>query len=388
MREQTFLSARRHVSPQLPGLASALDAAPLLSLLLLVWIISKFLCFPLWLGDRDFPLVPVHDVLLQLPVYVQALFFWISCFLMAFGILFPNRKMLTAILLLEVSSCLLDQNRWQPWQYQFIFMLAVYLFFKNKEHKVTALQIILLGIYFFSGLSKLQPAFIHDIWNNLVLRNWLGIHTTNVWIFRLGYALPLLEMGAALMLCFERFRKAGCILLIGMHVFIWLLLGPLGLNRISVICPWNLLMPVMLMNLFYRRPLQLQKAVLKQPFSWLLITCFAVLPWLHLIGRWDHYLSFTLYSGGVSQLYICTDDPMALQLMAPYIGNQRNGMVPCRFPVSTYQWGVKAMNTPPYPQERVFRSLARQWKRRHPQAAVRFYIYTSGFQPTIRELIP
>ena len=332
--------------------------------------------------------MPVHDLLLQVRVYWHAILFWVAIGLMAVGILVPQRKLLGAILLLEILSCLLDQNRWQPWEYQFIFMLAAYGCFHKKEYQVTAWQIILPGIYFFSGLSKLQPAFIHDIWNNLLLRNWLGIYTTNAWIFRLGYALPLLEMGAAVMLCFERFKKIGCILLIGMHAIIMLVLGPLGLNRNSVIWPWNLLMPLLLIALFYTRRLQLPKTFFKKPFSWLLLACFTLLPWLYLVGRWDHYLSFTLYSGGVPQLYICTDDPAALQSMAPYMGQQRNGMVPCRFPLSAYQWGVKTMNTAPYPEERVFRSIALQWKGQHPQAAARFYIYQSGFKPSIRELLP
>ena len=82
----------------------------LLRLLLLTWIITKLLCFPLWLGDRDFPTVPVHDLLLQVRVYWHAILFWAAIGLMAVGILVPQRKLLAAILLLEVLSCLLDRH--------------------------------------------------------------------------------------------------------------------------------------------------------------------------------------------------------------------------------------------------------------------------------------
>ncbi|RYE17171.1 MAG: hypothetical protein EOP51_24405 [Sphingobacteriales bacterium] len=122
----------------------------------------------------------------------------------------------------------------------------------------------------------------------------------------------------------------------------------------------------------------------KRPFSWLLLLCFGVLPWLHLVGRWDHYLSFTLYSGGVPQLYICSTDAVLLHKMVPPT-SRRNGLIPCNNYVSAYDWGTKAMNTSPYPQERVFRSIAAQFASQHPQA--RFYIYRPGFKPTVKELL-
>lgn len=371
----------------LSGIGS-LQPALLLHLVLFTWIITKFICYPLWLGDRDFPIVPVHDILLQLPAYWHAMLFWGTVFLMAAGIVFPRKKIMAAIVLLELISCLLDQNRWQPWEYQFLFMLAAYVFIKGEEHLITAWQIVLLGLYFFSGLNKLNAAFIHDVWNGLLLRNWLGIYTTDVFIFRLGYALPLVEMAAAILLCFARFRKWGLFILIGMHIMIFLVFGPLGLNRNEVIWPWNILMPVILILLFYRRSFLPLRSFFRQPFSWLVLACFCILPWLHLAGRWDHYLSFTLYSGGIPHLYICTDDAAALHEMSVFMGTSRNGMIPCRFPVGVSQWGIKVMKTAAYPQQRVYRSIARQWKKQHPNAAVKFYIYTSGFKPTLRELIP
>lgn len=371
----------------LPAVGS-LQPAILLRLVILTWIITKFICYPLWMGDRDFPIVPVHDFLLLLPAYWHAILFWGSLFFMAAAVVFPRKKLLAAIVLLELLSSLLDQNRWQPWEYQFIFMLAAYVCIKGEEHLYTAWQMILLGLYFFSGLSKLNSTFILDIWNNLLLRNWLGIYTNDAFIFRLGYALPLVEMTAAILLCFARFRKWGTVILIGMHVIILLVFGPLGLNRNEVIWPWNILMPVLLILLFYRRSFVPLPSFFRQSFSWLVLACFCILPWLHLAGRWDHYLSFTLYSGGIPHLYICTDDATALQKMAVYMSSTRNGMIPCRFPVGAYQWGIKAMNTAPYPQQRVFRSIARQWKKQHPNAAVKFYIYTSGFKPALREFLP
>ena len=47
----------------------------------------------------------------------------------------------------------------------------------------------------------------------------------------------------------------------------------------------------------------------------------------------------------------------------------------------------KPLGCSPYPEKRVFLSIARQWKQKHPGVGVKFYIYHSAFQPTLRELI-
>ncbi len=359
----------------------------ILRLTLLAWIIMKICSYPLWTGSRPFPLVPVHELLLQVPFYWHMVLLWGSLFCMGCFIFFPFKKLLWVILVFELLSCLLDQNRWQPWEYQFIFMLAAYLLLQAATFVFTGWQIILAGLYFFSGLAKLQPAFIHDIWNSLILRNWLGIYTNNAGVFRMGYALPLVEMFAALCLCFGRLKKTGIWLLCGMHVMVLVMFGPLGLNRNPVIWPWNLLMPLLLVLLFYLQSFLPQRSFFAKAFSWVIVACFCVLPWLQLAGRWDRYLSFTIYSGGVPHLYICTSDMAALQSMGKYMGSIRNGMIPCRAPVSTFEWGSRAMNTAPYPEKRVFKSISRQWKKQFPHAAVKFYIYTSGFSPKLEELV-
>lgn len=353
---------------------------------MLAWMASKLLCFSLWTGGRFFPLVPVHEVLRIVPLWVHDALFYSSLLAMLVWIIYPHRKIALFILIAELASCLLDQNRWEPWEYQFVFMLAVTLFYRKREHAKTALQLIVVGLYFFSGLGKLNSAFIHDIWNNLLLYHSFGIRTNNAWVFRLGYVLPLAEMALAIMLLFRRWRKVGVLGLAAMHVFILIVFGPMMLNRSAVIWPWNMLMPVLLFYLYYNTRFKPLRSFFARPFSIVILLCWCVLPLLHLAGRWDNYLSFTLYSGGTPQLFICTDDPAALQTMAPYMANVRNGYIPCKYPISVYNWAANVMQTTPYPEDRVFRVIAQEWRKMFPQAEVRFYIFRSGFSPTMREL--
>ena len=358
----------------------------IVKLVVLTWAITKCFSYALFTAGRLFPLVPVHESMLQLPKLVHAGLYWISLAGMLIFLLLPKRWLAWIVLLAELLSCLLDQNRWQPWEYQFIFMLAAWLLLSSERYLYTAWQLMLAGIYFFSGLAKLQPGFIHDIWNSLILRNWLGIYTNNQSVFRLGYLLPLAEMAGAVLLCIRGWSKPGVAILVGMHLFILLLFGPLGFNRNELIWPWNILMILLLVLLFYKDALQPERTFFRQRFAWLVVACFCVFPALRLAGLWDHYLSFTMYSGGITQLYICTNHLATLQKNSVHIGGVRNSMVPCDFPISVYQWGMRAMNSAPYPEQRVFRSIARQWMQQYPGVPVRFYLYTSGFKPTVREM--
>ncbi len=357
-----------------------------LRLLFTCWLLTKLLCYDLWMGDRFFPLLPVNDLLLHLSALVHTILFWASATAMVLALWRPVTTLVCVVVIAELLSCILDQNRWQPWEYQFLFMAASVLFFQNKLFINTAWQLLIAALYFFSGLSKLNPAFIHDIWNGLLLRNWLGIQSNNVWIFRAGYLLPLIEMGAGAALLTGRFYKWAMAILILMHIGILYIFGPLGFNQNVVIWPWNILMPLLLVLVFFRQPFAYDRLFFKKRFAFVLVLCWMVLPLLHLAGRWDHYLSFTMYSGGVPQLYICTSDAAALQRMAPFMGNRKNGMIPCRYPIAAYDWGVKAMKTSPYPEKRAFKEIARQWKQWFPGADATFYIYTSGFKPTVEIL--
>src|SRR4051812_14684491 len=82
---------------------------------------SMLLCYKLWLNERNFPLVPVYNF--HLPSSVAFPLF-ISSILLLVCILsfrFPQ-KFIIAFLVTAALLVLLDQNRWQPWFYQYAMM--------------------------------------------------------------------------------------------------------------------------------------------------------------------------------------------------------------------------------------------------------------------------
>jgi len=368
-----------------PGINSSYHSRRILILVCIAWFITKVICYKLWFADRLFPLVPVADILSGLPVFLHSALFFISLTAMLVLLFFPDKKIAVILLLAELFSCSLDQNRWQPWEYQFLFMLAAIIFLKEEKHLLFACRLILAGIYFFSGLSKLNSAFLHDIWQNLILRRWLGIGPVGVWVIRAGYLLPLIEMAAGAALLISRTRKPAALAMIAMHVMILMMLGPLGLNMNAVIWPWNIVMLCLLVLLFYKTTFNLANDFFYRPLAWIILVCWWVLPWLQLGGYWDKYLSSVLYSGGVEQLYICTNSVAAEKQMAVYY-EYVSKIVPCSRPLSVFYWGVKEMKTAPYPQRRNFNAIIKAWEKKYPNAGNRYYIYKPGFAYTVREV--
>src|SRR5205085_2589014 len=100
----------------------------MLRVIAICWIATKLLSYKLWLADRLFPTVPVNDILYAVPNSIHLLLFLAMLFLLILLIIFPQKKWISAVLIfVEIISCLMDENRWQPWEYQFSFMLLIFL---------------------------------------------------------------------------------------------------------------------------------------------------------------------------------------------------------------------------------------------------------------------
>lgn len=293
------------------------------------------------------------------------------------------------MVILEISSCLLDQNRWQPWEYQFLLMTAVYAFFASEKKVKTGWQIIIMGLYFFSGISKFNHGFILKVWNDLILHQWLGLTVQNQLIYRMGYLLPLIEIFAAIGLIFNRSRKPAVIMLCLMHVFNLLLLGPLGLDLDSfVIWPWNILMPFLLLFLFYKNIFEHSPLMQKPIGLWFIALLCWILPWLNLAGYWDDYLSFTLYSGKTQHLFICISDPAIKHQFHDRLVLSKSSQV-CDSTLSIYKWSLQELKVSPNPELRVYKEIIRQWEKNYDTTATdKFILFSPKFSSKRWVILP
>jgi hypothetical protein len=363
------------------------DPNRVMRLVCIGWFMTKLISHKLWLAGRLFPLAPVSEALDSLPPFTHTILYAISLIAIFWLAMFPNKKIAVVLLVAELLSCLLDQNRWQPWEYQFIFMTAVYIIYDDADQRRRGWQLILAGLLFFAGVGKVNSAFIHDIWRNLILHRWLGITSASVWISRAGYALPLIEMAAGACLLSGKLRKPAVWVLIGMHLFILLMVGPAGLNVNRGVWVWNILMPLLLLLLFYDRRFFYPgyRVFLSRFFAWIIILCWWILPWFQLAGYWDRYLSAVLYAGGVEQLFICTDNAEAKKEMAAHF-EKGFWTIPCSPVIPVYKWSVDEMHVGQNPEPRINEAIIHAWRKKYSDSGARFYLYKPGFAPTVREI--
>ena len=182
------------------------------------------------------------------------------------------------------------------------------------------------------------------------------------------------------MLLFASTQRKGAAILIATHVFNLIFLGPLGINYNKVVWPWNVVMIVSLAAIYIKNDVKVYwNIMLHKRLLWLLIL-WGFLPLTNLFGLWDTYLSSSLYSGKTKHLNICVDTlvnscPEALQ---PFI-NKSPKKNSCKkgVQISATTWSMTELNVPCYPEERVYKKLAKKLRRQYPNSSFHFVVYTS-----------
>lgn len=353
------------------------------------WLMAKLIGWKVWLSYRLFPVISPADFL-HVPATIHLLLFVISLICLISITIIPYRKGLWLLLfLVELLSCALDQNRWQPWEYQYLFTLLVFIIYKNKPERIIAsLACILIATYFYSAVNKINNGFLVRIWGNMILRDFFKMGETKIQDYMLyyaGYLLPLIELTGCIGLLFPSTKKIGAYILITMHVFNLIILGPFGLQYNKIVWPWNVAMIILLWIIFVRHDT-------KTKFIWikankLVAVCWVILPALHFAGFWDSYLSSALYSGNTSSMIICVNDNISNLPVAKFF-NKHNLLNVCKngHQLSIQNWALEEMNVPVYPEERVYRSIKKDWLNKYPSLNTEFYI-RPGFTIQSRELL-
>ena len=364
------------------GIINNSEANILLALTCVFWLIAKIISWKLWVTDRLFPLFPAFDFLSAVPAIVHWLLLFASIALLISLTIRPGYKLLQYTLLLtEVCACMLDENRWQPWEFLYLFILL--LFVLNKSVKTMGVHacfaIVLATIYFYSGIHKMQESFVTYIWDHTILKRTLHLPISfqqKNWLHYCGYTLPLVECIGGIGLLFATSRKIAAILLIAMHVFILVLLGPLGTGYNVIVWPWNIAMIFYLYHLFIKDATDSSFRLHLPNIRYrIVLFCWAVLPTLNFIGWWDHYLSWNLYSHTLPTMNICIKDTLTDERLKPYLNKKVNPLI-CEgnAQLNIQTWAMREMNVPPYPELRNYQKIKAYWLKNYPAIKVDFII--------------
>lgn len=340
--------------------------------MLLFRLIAVFLALnvavtlPLWLGDRSFPATPL--VPWSEGIEIEAIIIGASFLLL--GCLAPRRNALRwiflAAALILVSA---DQNRLQPWFYQYVVMLFLLWELRSAEVKNTTrdslLAVVLGTIYFWSGVQKWNFTFLTEgvTWFSDPLAEQLPFLSG---ILALGMMLaPPLETVIGLGFFTRHFRKAA-LAAICMHLFILLLIGPAGRGWNFAVWPWNVAM--IGLNIFLWRSTGIESAqkllATLSKFSRGVVFCFVLFPALSFIGLWDMYLSFALYSWNTPSARFVLAKSETSECLPEGVRPHVKGTPAA---IELVEWSFAELNVPPIPEPRLFQQVARDLCRHCPQ---------------------
>lgn len=345
----------------------------------LFWIFTKFFSYNLWHADRLYPLVPPFEFLDGIPNFVHLGLFWVAIIGMALIIFKSNKYLILFTLLVEFCSCMLDQNRWQPYEYQYFITLVFFFCYRNNSKQfINYFSFLIAVIYLHSGLHKLTGAFLYSVWENMILHRFFGLEhheINNLLIHYSGLSLGLIEFISAIGLLFFKRRKLFALLLIGMHIFILLLISPTGLNYNSIVWPWNIIMILFLFILFYKENgNDISFPDLLKGYNKIHFVYLGILPFFCMIGWYDNFLSFNLYSGTLKKLEICIENTEKATEYKPFF-SEHSKYCKLQKAIKVNNWSLQEMNIITYPEERFLLGIIKKFKARNPDIKATFYIY-------------
>lgn len=326
-------------------------------------ILGCSLSKPLWFAsERTYPAAPLFSMITPGPQLETILSFLLLGALL--GSWFKVRMTIAAVVLI-IILCLTDQTRFQPWLYQYLLLLSAQaLPLKlggGPVNILNAYRFMFVAIYFWSGLFKINWTYAHMVFPWLAgnkIKTLLGVGAVE----SLAIISAVAEMLIGLGLLFPRTRNAALWLCILLHCGILLRLGPLSYGWNTVIWPWNIAMILIAILLFRRTP-QISATDIAKPkkfFHRSIVLLCGVAPALSFVDLWDFYPSFHLYSGDHQAAQLKLSEAALLRL-PPRTNSLVNKNEKGENLLHFEPWCEKTLNVPPYPAERVYRSIAKSF---------------------------
>lgn len=329
-----------------------------------VGMLLSILCsYNLWAGQRWYPVCPVFSNWYISPPYDYSLLVLEIILILLLIVADKTRLLIFLLLLLNLAFCLLDQNRLQPWFFIYNSFLLVLLFYNWRIDNVNnynsffiILQLCFCAVYVYSGLQKFNPGFINDTypWFIKPLEKFVSDRQMAT-LHKTGYVIPFIEIFIGIGLLVKPLRFLSIPLVVLLHVIILLLMGPFGNNYNAVVWPWNIMMIILALLLFSGKTNERFFSIshlFKQPVFYLVMILFWVLPAFNLVGKWETYLSFSLYSGNNhnGKILLCDE---AYHRLPPYVKHYayyQGG----QYILYPKEWCLAELKTPLYPEKRIF----------------------------------
>ncbi len=321
-------------------------------LLIMALLSSMALSWPLWFWEHSFPKIELFTQF-DAPFWLDLSIVFLLC-LSAVLLLFIYSSsalyLLFSITLFMAVS--MDLNRLQVWSSTFFFfMIAMSIFPRIQRHQMkseqllVALQVLLLGAYFWIGINKMNENFFSTVLP-YVTAPLQHQFTSFIYLEEISYPIPFLQVLIIPLLLWRKTRKLSVLLMALFHLGVIFLVGIFSYNDNSVIIPLNLFFIATLFLLFFKKQdvVWSELKFRRRPINLSMIGIL-ILPTLSWFGPYPHNLSLDIYSGRYSF------DPIPIEHSS--LKNIPKHLMPYSYKYGSetyfdvYTWSMDEMNVPP-----------------------------------------
>jgi len=345
--------------------------------------------YKLWIPQTVFPQVPFFESLCASPSSID----WISLGCLIVGLVsmavWPVSRFQSGAICLVLVSLLmlvcLDQHRFQPWAYQLGLFATIWLCCHDIRIRLNWMRYLILGIYFYSAVGKLDFEFLHSVGQQMlsVMAKWIGQDLTilpDSSRIALVAIFPVVELAIAVGLLWTKSRRVAGVFAIGLHLILVAVLGPFGLNHRPGVLIWNAQFAVQAFLLFVvvqvadgtqdesaigRRQSGFFKFTnrMQKSLCIAMVVVVSIMPCSERFGIWDHWPSWALYAPHSSRVRVEIASPSVSRLpasLAPLVKSSADdGEATVWLQVPMDAWSLKTLDTPIYPQSRFQLGVAR-----------------------------
>jgi hypothetical protein len=319
-------------------------------LLICCLLLQMALSYPLW-AFRAVGAVPAVPLWGEAFFPEQGLWWmtgWLPGLLAVAALCFPEHKFVLGALVASLAcSVLFDLNRLQPWVYWYALAFGALAWDRADK---TPLALLIGAVYVWGGLHKITPWFAED---NFSWFCGAFAITKPFGLPELGYVAAIAEALLGPLLWWPKTRQTGVWAAMMMHVWIMLVLSPMGLGWNTVVLPWNAAMMIAVWYVFSAKDhfsVKNESFTTKMWVGWLLLS--PLIPGLPRVFGWHLYNNTqpeATFVCGAQKPYCVSDwDQMA------YDDGQR---------LLLDDWAVRSLGVPLFHSDLTFQKLQRYLQR-------------------------
>jgi hypothetical protein len=330
------------------------------------------------MSHAAFPRVPFLSRLRGMPTGLEETVFAVACVALAAAFAVGSQRRIgrcSLLVFVGAVGCLAlaDQHRLQTWVYQ-LSILSLILAVMSPREAIVWARVLVVSVYFYSALSKLDWTFIWSGGGQIVDGLMTFLHTSRE---QAGPAQQILagslvvgEFVVALGLCWRRWRRAALIGSVVMHALLLAALGPWGAGHKPGVLLWNVFFIVQNVVLFgvagertptdeggFDRPDQPERrstAGLASRCAVRGLVAFIVLfPLTEPFGVCDVWPAWAVYATGPERLRVYVDAVDRGRLppdVQKYVDGPRFEDERCLVRID--RWSLESTRAPLYPQNR------------------------------------